>query len=78
VQSLPWHEIALAVRRNLWVFERIEVVTRSNECINFNLRKPDGRLGAAVVEAICRASGITPSAIPVPSSTEPRLAPAEH
>ncbi len=76
VQSLAWHEIARAVRRDLWVFERIEVVTRRNQTVVFNLRKPDGHLGAAVVETICRVSGISPTPAPVPSSDEPNLAPA--
>ena len=76
VQSLAWHEIALAVRRNVWVFERIEVVTRNNESIAFSMRKYDGRLAAAVVETICRASGMTPVPCSVPSSSEPKLAPA--
>jgi hypothetical protein len=76
VQSLAWHEIALAVRRNVWVFERIEVVTRNNESIAFSMRKYDGRLAAAVVETICRASGMTPVPYSVPSSSEPKLAPA--
>jgi hypothetical protein len=76
VQSLAWHDIALAVRRNLWVFERIEVVTRRNESVTFNLRKADGCWGAMAVETICAASGITPSPTPVPSSGGPKLAPA--
>jgi Domain of unknown function (DUF4126) len=76
VQSLAWGEIALARHRNLGLYERVELVTRENHSITFNLRKTHGRFGALAVNALCGASGITPTPARIASSPEPRLAPA--
>ena len=58
VQLLAWNELALAMHRNLWLFERIGLVTHENENIGFNLRKTHGRLGALAVEKIRQSAGI--------------------
>ncbi len=58
VQSFAWNELALAHHRNLWLFERIELVTRQNENVGFNLRKTHGRLGSMAAEKICQSAGI--------------------
>ena len=78
VQSLAWPQIVLACHRNLGLFERVELVTRENQSITFNLRKTHGRLGALAADAICRASGITSTPARLGSSKEPTLAPAAH
>ena len=78
VQPLAWNELALAMHRNLWLFERIELVTHQNEGIGFNLRKTHGRLGELAVEKIRQSAGIgtgaatetarqTGSELPVPA-----------
>ena len=58
IQPLPWSELALAHHRNLWLFERIELVTKQNENVGFNLRKTHGRLGSMAAEMICESARI--------------------
>ncbi len=74
-RTLTWNELALARHRNLWLFERIELVTRDNQSLGFNLGKTHGRLGALAAEAIVRASGIAPT-VARTDSVQPSLAPA--
>jgi Bacterial PH domain len=76
LQSFAWGELVLVRHRNLGLFERIELVTRENQSITFNLCKTHGRFGALATETICRLGGITPARARIPSSTEPKLAPA--
>jgi Domain of unknown function (DUF4126)/Bacterial PH domain len=75
VQSFVWDEVVLARHRNLWFFERLEMVTRDNHSIVFNLRKAHGRFGAMAAEAICRKSEIAGKPTSVLASNEPGLAP---
>jgi Domain of unknown function (DUF4126) len=76
VQSFAWGELVLVRHRNLGLYERIELVTRENHSITFNLRKTHGRFAALATETICRLGGITPAPARISSSTEPKLAPA--
>jgi Domain of unknown function (DUF4126) len=69
VQSVAWNEIALALHRNLWLFERIELVTKQNGNIGFNLRKTHGRLGMLAVERIRQLAGIAPAGEPASTQT---------
>ncbi len=57
IQPVEWSEIALARHRNLWLFEKFELVTRENESIGFNLRKTHGRLGALAARKVSEFSG---------------------
>lgn len=78
VQSLAWSEIALLRHRNLWLYERVELVTRQNESIAFNLRKTHGRLGALAAEYVGRVCGIASPPAPQAAPSQPRLATASQ
>jgi Domain of unknown function (DUF4126) len=58
VESVAWNEIALAMHRNLWLFERIELVTKQNDSLGFNLRKTHGRLGELAAATIAQSAGV--------------------
>ncbi len=77
IQPVAWNEIALVRHRNLWLFERIELVTRQNESIAFNLGKTSGRLGGLAVERISQSSGLREGfSAGVPQATPARDLPA--
>ncbi|HET7840708.1 MAG TPA: DUF4126 domain-containing protein [Terriglobia bacterium] len=73
VQTLSWSDIALVRHRNLWLYERFELVTRQNDSLAFNLRKTHGRLGALAADRISRSSGMRDGGV---SGEVPQASPA--